>query len=333
MALGSTLLASCGLAPRAPNSTSSPLTPSPHPPLPRAPTVKAGRVIGVEDLYLKTYRQTPQRVPRENWQVQLGGQMRQTRALTWPDLQTFPLIQQMHTLECIGNPVGGLLFGNLLWEGVRLRDVLAAANPTPESDHLQISGVDGYVTTVPLELALDERSLLAFSVGGLPLPLDHGYPIRVLLPGVYGQKQPKWVIALEAVTGARPGTWEVQGWSDKATVQINSRIDYPPAGSLIPLGQSLPVSGVAFADTSGVARVEVSVDGGLNWSDAKLYPGPSTMAWTVWQWDWATPTAGQHTLKARATSGAGPTQVDAGGFLTNVFPNGTTSIHSVVVTV
>jgi Oxidoreductase molybdopterin binding domain/Bacterial Ig domain len=184
---------------------------------------------------------------------------------------------------------------------------------------------------VPLELAMDERSLLAFSVGGQPLPLSHGFPARVLLPGVYGQKQPKWVIAMEAVTGARPGTWEIQGRSDEATIQVNSRIDYPPDGSLIPIDQSLPVSGVAFADTSGIARVEVSVDGGLNWSDAKLYPGPTALAWTVWQWNWVAPTAGQHTIKVRATSGAGQTQVDAGGFLTDVFPNGTTSIHSIFV--
>jgi DMSO/TMAO reductase YedYZ molybdopterin-dependent catalytic subunit len=293
----------------------------------------AGRVIAVQNLYLKSYRETPMPVPRENWQVTLDGQMRQTRTLTWADLQSFPLVEQMHTLECIGNPVGGTLLGNLVWQGVRLRDVLAAANPTAASDHLQISGVDSYVTTVPLDLAIDERSLLAFNVGGQPLPQNHGFPLRVLLPGVYGQKQPKWVVALEAVTGARPGTWEVQGWSDAATVQINSRIEYPPNGSLISPGQSLPISGVAFGDTSGVARVEVSVDDGESWNDAMLLPGPSPQVWTIWVWNWAAPSAGQHRLKARATSGSGQTQLDDGGFLADVFPNGTTSIHSVLVTV
>lgn len=290
-------------------------------------------MIPVDDLYVKSYLRTPELVPRENWQIQLGGQMRQAHTLTWSELQSFPLVEQMHTMECIGNPVGGRLLGNLVWQGVSLRALLALANPTPASDHLMISGVDDYFTCVPLDLAMDERSMLAFSVGGQPLPHTHGYPVRVLLPGVYGQKQPKWVIALEAVTGAQPGTWERQGWSDQAIIQVNSRIEYPRDGASIPAGQRLPVSGVAFADTSGVARVEVSVDGGLNWSDAKVYPGPSTMAWTVWEWDWAAPAAGQHTIKARATSGAGQTQVDAGGFLANVFPNGTSSIHSIVVTV
>jgi DMSO/TMAO reductase YedYZ molybdopterin-dependent catalytic subunit len=288
-------------------------------------------VIPVDDLYVKSYLRTPESVPRENWQILLGGQMRQTQTLTWSDLQSFPLVEQMHTMECIGNPVGGRLLGNLVWQGVSLRDVLARANPTPVSDHLVISGVDEYFTSVPLDLAMDERSMLVFSVGGQPLPHPHGYPVRVLLPGVYGQKQPKWVIALQAVTGAHPGTWERQGWSDQAIIQVNSRIDYPRDGSQIPLGQSLPVSGVAFADTSGVARVEVSVDGGLHWSEAVIYPGPSTQVWTTWQWDWTAPSAGQHIVKVRATSGSGQTQVDAGGFLSGVFPNGTTSIHSIVV--
>src|SRR5262249_47035965 len=158
------------------------------------------------------------------------------------------------------------------------------------------------------------------------LPNTHGYPVRVLLPGVYGQKQPKWVVGLQAVTGAQPGTWERQGWSDSAVIQVNSRIDYPPDGSLLASCQSLPISRVAYADESGISRVEVSVDGGTSWSAAALYPGPSTLVWTTWQWDWAAPATGKHVIKVRATSGAGQVQVDAGQFLSGVFPEGTTSI-------
>jgi Oxidoreductase molybdopterin binding domain/Bacterial Ig domain len=290
-------------------------------------------VIPVDNLYVKSYLRTPEPVPHDQWQFLLGGQVRQSRSVTWSDLQGLPLIEQMHTLECIGNPVGGRLIGNLVWQGVRVRDLMALAGPTPASDHLLISGADEYVTCVPLELALDERSLLAFSVNGQPLPQPHGYPARVLLPGVYGQKQPKWVIALEAVTGAQAGTWERQGWSDAAIVQVNSRIEYPPDGSLLSSGQTLPISGVAFADTSGIARVEVSVDDGMHWSDAATFPGPSTMTWTPWQWVWPAATVGTHVIKVRATSGEGQTQVDAGGFLSGVFPDGTTSIHSIGVTV
>jgi DMSO/TMAO reductase YedYZ molybdopterin-dependent catalytic subunit len=295
--------------------------------------VEAGRIIPVDDLYVKSYQQTAAAVSRDDWKLLLGGQVRQSQTLTWFDLQNFSIVEQMHTLECIGNPVGGRLLGNLVWQGVRLRDLLALANPTSDSDHLLISGSDEYFTCVPLDLALDERSLVAFNVGGQPLPRAHGYPARVLLPGVYGQKQPKWVTAFEAVTGGHPGTWERQGWSDIAIVQVNSRIDYPPNGASIPSGQIVPVSGVAFADTSGVSRVEVSVDGGAHWDEAAIFPGPSTLTWTTWKWDWVLPEAGMHVIKARATSGSGQTQMDDGGFLADVFPNGTSSIDSVSVTV
>ncbi len=324
---------SCGLRPRSTSPIAPAPSPPPYPTLAPPPHVEAGRVIAVDDLYVQSYQNTFQTVSRDAWQLQLGGQVRQPLILKWADLQSLPLVEQMHTLECIGNPVGGRLFGNLVWQGVRLRDVLALAEPTKVSDHLMMSGADEYFTCVPLDLALDERSLLAFSVGGEPLPNAHGYPARVLLPGVYGQKQPKWVTALEAVTGPHPGTWERKGWSDTAVIQINSRIDYPPDGSRIPAGEALPISGVAFADTSGVARVEVSADGGESWSDAARFPGPTARVWTTWQWEWARPTSGQHVIKARATSGAGQTQVDAGGFLSGVFPDGTTSIHSIAVTV
>ncbi len=338
LAIGGAGLAACGPARtatspplNAPATVGAPKT-APLPTLPPAPHVEAGRVIPVDSLYVKSYIRTPESVPLEKWQWLIGGQVRQAHTFTWADLQSLPIVEQMHTMECIGNPVGGRLLGNLVWQGVRLRDLLAIANPTPASDHVVISGSDEYFTCVPLDLALDERSLLAFAVGGQPLPRVHGYPARVLLPGVYGQKQPKWVIALEAVTGAQPGTWERQGWSDTAIIQVNSRIDYPPDVSQIASGQPMPISGVAYADTSGITRVEVSVDDGVNWSDAAIYPGPSTLAWTTWLWNWAAPAAGKHVVKVRATSGTGQTQVDAGEFLSGVFPQGTTSIHSISVT-
>ena len=333
LAAGGAGLASCRALPRAIGPSADAPAPTPRPTLPPPPRVEAGRVIAVDNLYVKSYRHTPEPVSRDTWEWLVGGQVRQSQTLTWSDLQSMPIVEQMHTMECIGNPVGGRLFGNLVWQGVRLRDLLALANPTPDSDHLLISGSDDYFTCVPLDLALDERSLLAFSVGGQPLPRPHGYPARVLLPGVYGQKQPKWVTALEAVTGAHPGTWERQGWSDSAIVQVNSRIDYPRNGAWVSSGQSAPISGVAFADTSGVSRVEVSVDGGAKWGEATIFPGPSTLTWTTWLWDWTKPETGAHVIKVRATSGSGQTQIDDGGFLADVFPNGTTSMHTITVTV
>jgi len=306
-------------------------SPTPRPTLPPPPKIEAGRVIPVDDLYVQSYQRTLDPVSLDTWQLQLSGQVKQPLTLNWNDLQGLEAVEQQHTLECIGNPVGGRLIGNLLWQGVRLRDVLALAGPTAVSDHLVMSGVDEYFTTVPLDLALDERSLLAFKVGGEPLPNVHGFPARVLLPGVYGQKQPKWVMAMQAVTGYQQGVWERKGWSDTCEIKINSRIDYPPANSVIPAGQPLPISGIAFADTSGVARVEVTTDGGEQWSDAQLLSSPSTQVWAAWQFEWQSPTRGRHTLKVRATDGNGNAQTGEAGVLAGVFPNGTSAIHSIII--
>ena len=332
LGLGAAGLAGCALRGREATSTAAPPSPTPRLPLAPPPDIEAGRVIPVSDLYVQSYRSAFEPASRDTWRLEVTGQMRQPVTLTFADLQDLPMVEQMHTLECIGNPVGGRLIGNLVWQGVRLREVLALAEPTAASDHLLMTGTDEYFTSVPLALALDERSLLAFSVNGEPLPDVHGFPARVLLPGVYGQKQPKWVTTLRAATGYQAGTWERKGWSDTALIQINSRIDYPPTGSVIPAGQPLFINGIAFADTSGVSGVEVSVDGGEHWNEARLFPGPSSQVWTAWQWEWTQPSAGQHILKARAMSSAGQTQVDEGGYLSGVFPNGTSSIHSITIT-
>jgi len=198
-----------------------------------------------------------------------------------------------------------------------------------------MSAADEYFTAVPLDLALDERSLLAFEANGAPLSPAHGYPVRVLLPGVYGQKQPKWITSLRLAENYQQGTWEKKGWSDTATIHINSRIEYPhgTAGDHMLAGDSLQVAGVAFADLSGVVRVEVCADAGQTWSDATLYPGPTPMVWTVWDWEWKAPARGRHVLKARATDGNGNVQTEAQGVLGGTFPDGTSGIHEVVATI
>jgi DMSO/TMAO reductase YedYZ molybdopterin-dependent catalytic subunit len=194
-----------------------------------------------------------------------------------------------------------------------------------------MSAADEYYTSVPLELAMDERSLLAFEANGEPLPPVHGYPARTLLPGVYGQKQPKWITSLRLSDRYVAGTWEKEGWSDEAALRINSRIEHPRQGDRLPANQPVLVFGVAFADLSGVARLDVSTDGGQTWHAATLLPGPSTSVWTAWYWEWLSPPPGQHVLQARAVDGAGTAQAPAEGLLAGVFPDGTSGIHSVAV--
>lgn len=310
-------------------------------PLPRAesatpPPVVAGRITPIAELYRQSYVPQVPILRAEEWSLNIDGEAGAPYTLTWADLRALPSIQQMHTLECIGNPVGGRLIGNVVWSGVSLRAVLERAAPRASARYLVMSAADEYFTAVPLELALDERSLLAFEAGGAPLPAAHGFPVRILLPGVYGQKQPKWVTSLRLTENYQRGVWEKKGWSDTATIRINSRIEYPSGRVNVVETQhvaSLLVSGVAFADLSGVARVEVSADDGAAWSEATLYPGPTPMVWTAWAWAWLSPNPSRRVLQARATDGNGSLQSSAQGVLGDVFPDGTTGIHAVATTV
>jgi DMSO/TMAO reductase YedYZ molybdopterin-dependent catalytic subunit len=297
-----------------------------------AAPVVAGRITPIDELYRQTYVPHVTVLDPEDWTLTMDGLVKAPLNLVWTDLQTFEPVEQMQTLECIGNPVGGRLIGNVVWRGVRLRDVLARAEAAAAARYLVMSSADDYFTCVPLELALDERSLLATEANGAPLPRAHGYPARMVLPGVYGQKQPKWVTSLRLSDTYVKGTWEKDGWSDTARVQVNSRIEQPAAGQALAAGTPTLLSGVAFADPSGVTRLEVSTDGGSTWAQAELHPGPDTTVWTVWSWEWLAPLAGRHAIQARATDGNGIVQAGLGGVLSDVFPDGTSGIHQVVVT-
>jgi DMSO/TMAO reductase YedYZ molybdopterin-dependent catalytic subunit len=293
----------------------------------------AGRITDIDDLYIQTYTSPVPVLERDAWQVAVEGLVASPYTLNWSNLAALPAVEQMQTLECIGNPVGGRLIGNVVWRGVSLRAVLERAEPQPAAQWLVMSAADEYYTSVPLELAMDERSLLAYEANGAPLPKAHGFPARILLPGVYGQKQPKWVTSLRLSDRYVAGYWEKEGWSDEAAIKINSRIEYPRQAMILPPNEPTLITGVAFSDLSGVARVEVSTNFGQTWHDANLLPGPSPSVWTVWAWAWEAPPAGSHVLLARATDGQGVVQTPAEGVLGGVFPDGTSGIHRVVMEV
>jgi DMSO/TMAO reductase YedYZ molybdopterin-dependent catalytic subunit len=314
-------------APTAPVPTALPAAerapiPTPEPPV-------AGRITPIADLYRQTYVSPVPALQAEDWRLVVEGAGGFT--LNLADLQARPGVERMQTLECIGNPVGGRLIGNVNWRGASLRDLLARAAPPASARYLVLSAADEYYTSVPLELALDERSLLAYQANGGPLPPAHGFPARILLPGVYGQKQPKWITSLRFSDVYVAGIWEKEGWSDEAAIRVNSRIEYPAAKMVVAPGEPLLITGVAFAALSGVAQVDVSTNGGQSWHAAGLLPGPNPSVWTAWQWTWDAPPAGRHTLQARATDGDGAAQAPTAGILGGVFPDGTSGIHSIAI--
>lgn len=294
----------------------------------------AGRITPAVDFYVQSYDEVAQ-VNLDSWSLTIKGLVREPLQLTWSDLRALPAVEVMRTLECIGNPVGGHLIGNAIWKGVSLAALLDRVGAKPGATHVIMDGADEYFTSLPLAKVQSEQALLAYEMNGAPLTLQHGFPLRALIPGVYGQKQPKWLLNIELTDHYEPGTWEKKGWSDTAAIRVNSRID-EPRSSVSADAERVLISGIAFSDELGIRRIEVSTDDGENWEEATILPGPTPTVWTAWYLWWERPAAGRHALKVRATDGHGHRQGDAAGrlrLLGGAFPNGTSEIHRVMVTV
>jgi DMSO/TMAO reductase YedYZ molybdopterin-dependent catalytic subunit len=289
------------------------------------------RITPIEEFYSYTYH--PQPPPdMSGFRLRIWGEVKNELELSLDDLTAMPIIEQMHTLECISNPVGGSLIGNAVWRGVPMTHLLALADVTSRAIELKFECGDGYSTSIPVQLATDPDSFLAHWMNGVPLPAKHGSPLRGLWPGRYGQKQPKWITGIELVSQPYLGHWERQGWSNDAIVQPNSRIEQPEKRDVVTL--PTVVSGIAFADRSGVAKVEVSTDDGVTWSDADLLHGPSSLAWTEWRHEWTDAEPGSYVIRARVTDGEGHRQrFGSGHLLGGVKPDGTDLQHTVAVTV
>jgi DMSO/TMAO reductase YedYZ molybdopterin-dependent catalytic subunit len=294
----------------------------------------------IERFYETRYRSANPRpeLSVQDWQLRVEGRVQSPQILTYEAITSLPQVEVLRTLECISNPVGGTLIGNTVWRGIRLADVLALSGVRPDARELKMTAADGYQTSVPLALAQDPDSLLVFEMDGAPLPVKHGYPVRVLLPGHYGQKQPKWIAHMEVIADEFLGYWEARGWSNEARIQINSQIWEPTSLSSVP-GEAVTIWGIAFADESGVSRVEISTDDGATWRETTLMPGSTSLVWTEWRYEWTLPVVDQPTLitlAARATDGNGNRQrrrPGESGVLNNTFPDGTSDIHRITVRV
>ncbi|HZQ08386.1 MAG TPA: molybdopterin-dependent oxidoreductase [Anaerolineae bacterium] len=283
-----------------------------------------------KDFYITSAFQLRPQVP-DNWKLTITGLVDNPLSLTLDDIKQFNPFEEMRTFECISNPVGGTLIGNAIWKAVRLADVLEKAGIQPTTKEVKIEAFDSYVTSVPLETVLDQKSLLAFEMNGEPLPIEHGYPLRVIFPGRYGMKQPKWLKTMTAIDDHFLGFWEAQGWSNDAFVLPNSQITVPEDGDAVQ-AKGLQIRGVGFADgNDGVAKIDVSFDNGKTWQETTLVRGPNPYVWTNWAWQGDVP-VGADVLLARVTTNSGKTQEQQSvSLLGGTFPNGTSAIHQIVV--
>ena len=239
-----------------------------------------------------------------------------------------PRAAEIVTLECVSNPVGGRLMSTGRFEGPRLSDILARARPQPATRHVAFRASDGYSESLPLE-ELRPDVLVALTLNGAPLPNAHGFPARIVVPGRYGMKGPKWLEAIELVDSAAGGYWEAKGWGAAAIVKTTSRIDTPADGAKL-IGSAIRVAGVAFAGSRGVSRVEWSDDDGTTWRSADLEAGMSPFSWRMWSAHWRPRRPGPYSLTVRATDGSGELQSDRAS---NSFPGGSTGLHAITVSV
>jgi DMSO/TMAO reductase YedYZ molybdopterin-dependent catalytic subunit len=271
----------------------------------------------------------PEVVPA-NWQLRIHGMVQREMTLTFDELLRRPLIEDYVTLTCVSDPVGGPYVGNAKWLGASLADLIRQARPLAGASQLLCTSVDGFTSGTPLQVVLDGRdALLVVAMNGQALPVAHGFPARMVVPGLYGYvSATKWVTDIELTTFAAANAYWVQrGWSQQAPIKTESRIDVPSGGATLAPGRT-PVAGVAWAQHKGVAAVEVRVDGGP-WQVARLAAVPDIDTWRQWVWEWqATP--GNHLLEARATDATGYTQT---AVTAPPPPNGASGYPSAAVTV
>ncbi|WP_246527526.1 molybdopterin-dependent oxidoreductase [Pseudarthrobacter albicanus] len=269
-------------------------------------------------------------VEPEKWTLKVTGLVEREIELDFATLLAKPLTERYVTIACVSNEVGGDLIGNARWLGWPVRELLALAGPRPEADMVLSRSTDGWTAGTPLEALTDSRdALLAVGMNGEPLPLEHGFPVRLIVPGLYGYvSATKWVTELKVTRFADDaGYWTPRGWSERGPVKTSSRIDVPRDGRNVAAG-TVAFGGVAWAQHTGIAKVELRVNGGP-WQQAGLAPGISKDTW--YQWKLALELApGQYEVQVRATDLGGVPQVEDRA---PVAPSGATGYHTVRVSV
>jgi DMSO/TMAO reductase YedYZ molybdopterin-dependent catalytic subunit len=270
------------------------------------------------------------RVSAESWSLRIHGMVDREVTIDYKTLTASTLVERDVTLCCVSNEVGGDLIGNARWLGLPLGPLLKQAGPHPDADMVLSRSIDGWTAGTPLPVLTDGRdALLAVGMNGVPLPIEHGFPVRMVVPGLYGYvSATKWVVDLEVTRFDRAqGYWTPRGWSALGPVKTESRIDVPADGASVRAGK-VAVAGVAWAQHRGITGVEVRVDQGP-WQAATLGAEASIDTWRQWVYAWdATP--GKHTLQVRSTDGTGVVQT---GDSAPPEPDGATGWHTIAVSV
>lgn len=287
-------------------------------------------ITPIENFYVVSKNFSDPTVDERGWSLNLGGLVDRPMRLSLSEIRALPSVSEYVTMECISNNVGGNLMSTGSFTGVPLRDLLAMAGPQSAGTWAAFKARDGYTESLPMSLIRGAPEILvAHGLDGGPLPAAHGFPARLLIPGHYGMKGPKWLDGIELVGRESGGYWEQQGWDHNALIKTTARFDVPRDGDVVRLG-AVSLAGVAFAGTRGISQVEFSTDGGGTWSPARFGAPLSALTWVLWTADWAPGSEGAYQLMVRATDGMGLEQDER---TAASYPSGASGYHAIRVDV
>jgi DMSO/TMAO reductase YedYZ molybdopterin-dependent catalytic subunit len=281
-----------------------------------------------EDFYVTSKGRSPI-LRASKWQLKFGGLVENPFTLSFEDVLALPRVEKVLTLECISNPIGGNYIGNAKWTGTPLAPLIERAKPLPQAAHVVLHAADGFTSGHPLARLWHAENFLAYEMNGEELPFDHGYPVRIFIPGKFGMKQPKWLTRIEFVNEAYLGYWETQGWSDLSERWAHARFTDLKNGAKIS-GKNFELTGYAVGNLDGMKAVEVSFDDGETWNAANIFSNPSNLTWVFWKYVWVEPRPGEYKIRVRAIDGAGRVQ---GWEPRDIFPDGATGQQAIKVTV
>lgn len=303
------------------------------PPLPADPATNipglSPLVTPTKDFFRIDNALVPPNLDANEWKLVIDGMVGSRREITYAELMAMPMVEVDCTISCVSNPVGGSYVGNARWLGVKLDSIIKSVGPQPQADQIMSYSSDGFSAGFSTAAAFDREAIIAVAMNGEVLTQEHGYPARLVVPGLYGYvSATKWLTGIELTRfDVKKGFWITRGWSQLGPIKTQSRIDSPRQGQSIDM-QPRTISGVAWAPLHLITRVDVQIDDGP-WQPAMLGPEISASTWRQWWIDW-TPTPGKCRITVRATDDSGYTQTEE---LTPVEPDGATGWHTIVVNV
>jgi DMSO/TMAO reductase YedYZ molybdopterin-dependent catalytic subunit len=304
---------------------------------PRITALLTSEITPTDLFYRVDINPVPPTVDANPWRLIVKGLVSSPLTISYEQLKAMPSVPQIATLECISNKIANDFIGTAIWNGIKLKDLLNEAGVKPNAKYIVFRCADGYDVGIPLERGLQEGSILAYGMNGETLNAKHGYPVRAIIPGLYGMMNPKWITEIELIDTVYEGYWQKKGWANNAQYNTHSYIVIPGnaplrknfrnLGSLsIVVGEQIPIAGVAFAGDRGISRIQVSTDDGATWKDARIKNPLSPYSWVIWATELDVTKEGSYRIVVRATDKAGRVQT---GEVKEPFPNGATGYHMV----